>query len=82
MARTEYRTGLIIKSAERLNCSASGNPRWRVHFTDGSAHVTSSDASCNYDVPNYLTDPDKQGKRITIRITRAGRITRIRQEES
>jgi hypothetical protein len=60
----------IIAWTERLNNSASGNPRFRVHFTDGDVMLTKSDASCSFGVENYA----RSGEPIDITITRAGRI--------
>ncbi len=39
-----------IASLDRLNNSASGNPRWRVHFTDGTRADTGPDATVGYEI--------------------------------
>lgn len=57
-----------VDSATRLNCSINGNPRFRVHFSDGSSAITKSDAGCSYEVTNAI------GKDVEVTFTRAGRI--------
>lgn len=65
---TEQRT---IKSIERLNSSTNGNPRYRLEWVNGSQAMTSSDASCAYEVgnPGY-----REGDTVEVTFTRAGRI--------
>jgi len=41
-----------ISRVETLICSAAGNPRFRVHCTDGTAYTTQSDAAVNYGICN------------------------------
>lgn len=67
------RSGLVISRTERLRNSATGNPRYRVYFTDGSIHETSADASVNYDIRNFEA-LDVKGKPIDVTLTRVGRI--------
>jgi len=69
----------VLRWAERLNNSASGNPRWRLH-TDRGSFITSSDASCNYEVENLLGD--QKGALVEITLTRAGRVSEIVRVES
>jgi hypothetical protein len=38
---------------ERLRCSSSGNPRWRI-ITSRGVFVTSPNSMCAYDVENYF----------------------------
>jgi hypothetical protein len=45
-----------VASLTRLLNSPSGNPRWRVVFTDGSSYKTHRDAACNYDISQYHED--------------------------
>jgi hypothetical protein len=70
------RTGLVIATLERLNLSASGNPRFRVTFTDGTQAATEPDNSLNYGIEN----PEAKGP-LTVTFTRNGRITRIVNEK-
>lgn len=65
-----------IESLERLTNSAYGNPRYRVHFTDGSSAVTQSDASFCYG----LTNRENFGVPVRVTWTRAGRIAHIEPE--
>lgn len=81
MAKSYEREGLYIESAERLNNSANGNPRWRLYlrpvYSDelGFNAVTQSDAGCNYDVTNYLADRHGSTTVLTVRFTAAGRVS-------
>jgi len=65
------RTGLVIESLERLNNSVNGNPRYRVHFTDGTVADTQSDASLNCGISN----PEFRDVPLRVTFTRAGRIS-------
>lgn len=65
-----------INYVKRLNNTVDGNPRYRVHFTDGSSALTKSDASCAYDIQN-LTHSRHEGQALIIGWTRAGRIETI-----
>jgi uncharacterized protein (DUF1684 family) len=58
-----------VESLTRLTNSANDNPRYRVHFTDGSSAITSSDAGFCYGINN----PDMRGE-VDVYFTRAGRI--------
>lgn len=62
-----------IDRLERLTSSAYGNPRYRVHFTDGSSAVTMSDAGFVYAINN----PAFRDKPVSVTFTRAGRISDI-----
>ena len=67
-----------IDSLERLHNSVNGNPRFRVHFTDGSVAQTQSDASFNYGLTNrenFNTDVD-------VTFTKSGRISDLRPVKS
>lgn len=61
-----------IEKLDRLNNSANGNPRYRVHFTDGTDAITSSDRSFCYAIAN----PEMRGD-VEVTYTRAGRIEHI-----
>ncbi len=74
------REHLVIDWTKRLNLSVWGNPRFDVHFTDGTAHTTKSDASVSYDVDNF-TGREYRGKPVDVVLTRAGRIIYMRLSE-
>lgn len=58
---------------ERMNCSVNGNPKYRVHFADGTSAVTSSDAGFCYAINNKeYRDAD-----LEVTYTAAGRIANI-----
>ncbi len=59
-----------LTRVDRLNNSASGNPRFRLHFDDATSAITSSDAPVSYGNVESMV-----GKRVAITSTRAGRIT-------
>lgn len=63
-----------IERAESLNCSVNGNPRFLVHFTDGTSAVTMSDAAVNYDIDNLA----RLGDELEVTFTRAGRVSYAR----
>ena len=63
----------VIDYAETLNNSRWGNPRYKVHFTNGEAYVTQSDATVSWEIPNLL----RNKRPVTVHLTRAGRIARI-----
>lgn len=67
----KIREGLVIEHMERLNTSASGNPRFRVWFTDGTVADTQSDAALNYGIENR----EYQGVPLKVTFTRAGKIS-------
>jgi hypothetical protein len=77
-AGESLRANLRISHVTRMNMSASGNPRFTVHFTDDSAHATSSDASVNYDIENFQS----RGRPVDIVLTRAGRIIYMRRNQT
>lgn len=62
-----------VDRLERLKNSVNGNPRYRVHFTDGSSAVTQSDAAFCYGIDN----PDMRGD-VQVKFTRAGKIEQMR----
>lgn len=73
---------LTIESAERLNNSRSGNPRFRLYLVPangglGFSAITQSDASCNYGVTNYLANWRKPATLLTVRFTPAGRVSHL-----
>jgi hypothetical protein len=75
-ASGKERTGLVIESLERLNNSVNGNPRYRVHFTDGTVADTQSDASLNYGI----TNPEYRDVPLRVTFTRAGKISHATPE--
>lgn len=64
-----------IEQADRLTNSHYGNPRYRLTFTrDGqfvATHNTMTDASCNYEVTNYL---GHDGRLIDVWLTKRGTV--------
>jgi hypothetical protein len=62
----------------RLTNTVNGNPRFRVHFTDGSSAVTSSDASFAYGLGN----PENLDNDVEVTFTKAGRISDLRPVKS
>lgn len=52
MTTGDYTETRVIDYTDRQPNSASGNPRYRVHFNDGPSALTEPDASVNYDIPN------------------------------
>lgn len=52
MAGTETKRVLTIATLERLNVSASGNPRFKVTFTTGESAQTKPDAAINHGIEN------------------------------
>lgn len=66
----------VIDHTERLNNSRSGNPRYRVTFTDGSRAITKSDSQVAYDIQN-LSHSRYEGAKLEIIWTKAGRIENI-----
>ena len=70
------RTGLVIESLTRLTLSVNGNPRFRVHFTDGTVAQTMSDASLGYCIEN----PEYRGVPLTVTFTVHGKIRHARPE--
>jgi hypothetical protein len=70
-------TERTIDYLTRLNSSVNGNPRFRVHFTDGSSAITMSDAAFCYGIENreMLAGP------VMVEFTRAGRISDMRPKK-
>lgn len=77
------RSSLIIESAERLNMSVNGNPRFRVYLVpangedEGFSAITQSDAACNHGLENHLKTWSHPATVLTVRFSRAGRITHL-----
>ena len=63
-----------IDYVERLNNSYYGNPRFKVHFTDGTSALTMSDVSVNYGLANAT----KWSGPVEVTMSRAGRIRYIK----
>lgn len=59
-----------IDYLERLNLSHYGNPRFRIHWTDGSTSVTQSDAGFAYGLENR----ENIGTPLLVSATPAGRV--------
>lgn len=64
-----------IASVERGTNSRDGSPRYTVVFTDGSAARTKPDAQVNY----KITNPEYQGKPITIVMDFKGQIVAVHE---
>jgi hypothetical protein len=64
----------IISSLTRLTNSVNGNPRYRIHFDDGSSAITSSDSAFCY----ALNNPGYVGHHVEVTFTRAGRVSDVR----
>jgi hypothetical protein len=67
-----------IDYLERLNNSVNGNPRFRVHFEDGSTAETQTDNALNYGLEN----PENFGADVAVTFTKAGRISDLRPVKS
>jgi hypothetical protein len=50
---------VYIDWAERLTNSTSGNPRYRVHFTNGGNAKTAADSAVSYSIHNFTHHPDR-----------------------
>lgn len=65
---------LIIASIERGPTSVNGNPSYWLTFTNGTEARTGADCGCAYAVGN----PDmREGCRVVVTFTRAGRISHM-----
>lgn len=62
-----------IDYLEQLNYTTSGNPRYRIHFTDGTVLVSHSNAAFVYG----LTNPEYRDVPVRVELTRAGRVADI-----
>lgn len=61
-------------NATRMTNTVNGNPRYRLHTTDGD-YITSSDSACAYEVQNLLHSRRGQDViTVTLSLTRAGRV--------
>lgn len=70
-------TGVQIVSAERLNNSAAGNPRWHLTFdAEPFTATTEPDAQCGHIVSNYAG----RAIPVTVETNTAGRVTKITEE--
>lgn len=70
-------TGTIV-TAERLNNSTNGNPRFKITVLDFNGKdfhtlTTKSDAACGFDIENLR----KAGSLVDLNLTRAGRVETI-----
>lgn len=72
--RVEIQNGMIIDWLQRLVNDGSGNPRWRVTFTDGTVADTQSGIADAYGIEDHHNRP------MTVEFSRAGKITRIKPE--
>jgi len=48
----ETRKGMVISTLERMPLSRTGNPRYRVTFTDGTSALTEADSQIGYKIEN------------------------------
>lgn len=62
-----------IDHLESLRNSVNGNPRFKVHFTDGTTALTQTDASVNYGLGN----PENIGVPVKVTATPSGRIAHV-----
>lgn len=68
----------VVDHVEMLNNSHSGNPRYSVHFTDGTIAQTQADAACNYGIENpEMRSPNE----VCVTFTSAGRISHMTPKE-
>lgn len=74
MTRTETMAIRTISFLTRLNSSVNGNPRFRIHFDDGSSAITSSDSMLCYGLENK----ENIGNPVEVTFTRAGRVSDVR----
>jgi hypothetical protein len=66
-----------VYALHRLNNSVNGNPRYRMHTSEGEL-ITSSDRAYCYGILNDWTDEEKtNGKSARIQLTRAGRVDQL-----
>jgi len=63
-----------ISFLTRLKPSVNGNPRFRIHFDDGSSAITSSDAMFCYGLENR----ENIGQPVEVTFTRAVRVSDVR----
>lgn len=78
MSKGETTQVLTIKSVEYYSTSRSGNPRWRLTFTDGRKALTEADVQVGYGIENseYRNGPvvvtfDPAGHIIGLRVADA-----------
>lgn len=67
----------VVKNIDhitRLGCSANGNPRFRVTFTDGDDAITQTDAAINYGIENSTF----RDVPVVVHLTPAGRIWNLK----
>lgn len=67
---------VTLYGATRLNNSVNGNPRWRLHTSEGD-FITSSDHALNYEVENRTSKNGRWSwldREVTLTLTRAGRV--------
>jgi hypothetical protein len=77
MRNQKSEVGTIL-TISRLNLSVNGNPRFAITYQaeDGTIHhrITTSDASCSYEIGNPGRRVDS---RVRFYLTRAGRISYV-----
>jgi len=73
MARKGTEIVTTIESLTRLKNSVNGNPRYRLHFSNGDSATTQSDASISYGLQNseYRNVP------VRVMLTAAGRVWNV-----
>jgi hypothetical protein len=67
-----------LKGAVRLNNTVNGNPRFDLITADGDFMI-SSDSACSYDVENFVGRIRHGEDRVTLSLTRAGRVWNIKR---
>lgn len=67
---------VLVYSLERLDNSANGNPRYRVH-TDGGPYTTSADAGFCYGIENNRIR-GVETQEATLTLTRAGMVADLK----
>jgi hypothetical protein len=78
MASKDQTITATLYGAERLTNSVNGNPRFKLHTSEGDL-ITKSDASMGYEVDNHTGRPEHSsrswvGKRVRFTATKAGRV--------
>lgn len=68
----ETEVTVTLEYTTTLNVSRYGNPRYRLHTSNGP-YTTQTDAAVNYSVTNY-----KQGREVVLTLTANGRVVGMR----
>lgn len=68
---------VTVAEYTRLRNTASGNPRWALHATDGALFRTQADSQCANDINPWHTD-----RVVTLTLNAAGRVVGIEYVES